>query len=192
MQGPAQLVAQAARGADAMFIPEGPEVVPSVVQALSAAGLNLKRVQLLGTGLWDDPRIFAEAALQGGWYAAPDSAGFRNFSARYRARYGQDPVRTATLAYDAVALVAALVKTQGAAALQRAGADQSVGLRRHRRAVPLPHRRHQPARSRGDAGDAERRPDHQPAAARLRRLGHLIVSADAYSAGTSVSRGLKV
>ena len=31
----------------------------------------------------------------------------------YRARFGQDPVRTATLAYDAVALVAALVKTQG-------------------------------------------------------------------------------
>ena len=30
------------------------------------------------------------------------------------ADYGQDPVRTATLAYDAVALVAALVKTQGA------------------------------------------------------------------------------
>ena len=28
-------------------------------------------------------------------------------------RYGQDPVRTATLAYDAVALVAALAKTQG-------------------------------------------------------------------------------
>ena len=39
--------------------------------------------------------------------------GFRSFSARYRQRYGQDPVRTATLAYDAVALVAALVKTQG-------------------------------------------------------------------------------
>ena len=39
--------------------------------------------------------------------------GFRNFSARYRGRYGQDPVRTASLSYDAVALVAALVKTQG-------------------------------------------------------------------------------
>jgi ABC-type branched-subunit amino acid transport system substrate-binding protein len=70
-------------------------------------------VQLLGTGLWDDPRIAGEARIQGGWYAAPESAGFRNFAARYRARYGQDPVRTATLAYDAVALVAALVKTQG-------------------------------------------------------------------------------
>jgi ABC-type branched-subunit amino acid transport system substrate-binding protein len=70
-------------------------------------------VQLVGTGLWDDPRIFSDASLQGGWYAAPDSTGFRNFTTRYRTRYGQDPVRTATLAYDAVALVAALVKTQG-------------------------------------------------------------------------------
>ena len=39
--------------------------------------------------------------------------GFRNFAQRYRARYGSEPVRTATLSYDAVALVAALVKTQG-------------------------------------------------------------------------------
>lgn len=113
MQAPAKLVAQASRGADAVFIPEGPEVVPSVVQALTSAGLDSKRVQLLGTGLWDDPRIYNDPRLHGGLYAAPDGNGFRNFSARYRQRYSQDPVRTATLAYDAVALVAALVKTQG-------------------------------------------------------------------------------
>jgi branched-chain amino acid transport system substrate-binding protein len=111
--GPSKVIAQASRGADAVFIPEGPEVVPSVVQALTAANLDTKRVQLLGTGLWDDPRIFNDVRLHGGWYAAPDSTGFRNFSARYRQRYNQDPVRTATLSYDAVALVAALVKTQG-------------------------------------------------------------------------------
>ncbi len=87
--------------------------MPSVVQALNAAGVPPRRIQLLGTGLWDDPRIFSDTNLQGGWYAAPDSAGFRAFAGRYRSRYGQDPVRTATLAYDAVALVAALVKTQG-------------------------------------------------------------------------------
>jgi len=114
MEAPARLVAQAARGADAVFIPEGPEVVPAVVQALSTAGLNTKRVQLMGTGLWEDPRIFNDAALHGGWYAGSESKGFRDFSVRYRGRFGQDPVRTATLAYDAVALVAALVKTQGA------------------------------------------------------------------------------
>ena len=110
----ARRVGQAANQVDSIFIPDGADAVPQVVQSLAASGVNLKRVQLLGTGLWDDPRIFSTAALDGGWYAAPESTGFRNFSGRYRARYGQDPVRTATLAYDAVALVAALVKTQGA------------------------------------------------------------------------------
>jgi ABC-type branched-subunit amino acid transport system substrate-binding protein len=106
-------VSQAANQVDSIFIPDGADAVPQVVQALATNGVNLKRVQLLGTGLWDDPRVFSSAALEGGWYAAPEATGFRNFSGRYRARYGQDPVRTATLAYDAVALVAALVKTQG-------------------------------------------------------------------------------
>jgi len=113
MAEPARRVAQAASQADSIFIPDGADAVPQVVQALVASGVNLKRVQLLGTGLWDDPRVFSTPALDGGWYAAPESSGFRNFSGRYRARYGQDPVRTATLTYDAVALVAALVKTQG-------------------------------------------------------------------------------
>ncbi|MFY9895615.1 MAG: penicillin-binding protein activator [Xanthobacteraceae bacterium] len=112
MAGPVKNVAQAAARADAIFIPDGGDAVPDVVQALAANGVNTKKIQLLGTGLWDDPRISATPALDGGWYAAPDPAGFRAFAARYRARYKQDPVRTATLAYDAVALIAALVKTQ--------------------------------------------------------------------------------
>jgi ABC-type branched-subunit amino acid transport system substrate-binding protein len=110
---PVHAVALAATRIDSVFIPDSADAVPQVVRALAADHVNLKRLQLLGTGLWDDPRIFSDRELQGAWYAAPESSGFRNFSARYRARYGQDPVRTATLAYDAVALVAALVKTQG-------------------------------------------------------------------------------
>ena len=107
-------IAQASNRADAIFIPDGADAVPQVVAQLEANQANLKRIQLLGTGLWDEQRIFETPALAGGWYAAPDSSGFRSFAQRYRSRYGQDPVRTATLAYDAVALVAALVKTQGA------------------------------------------------------------------------------
>jgi branched-chain amino acid transport system substrate-binding protein len=114
MAEPIRRVAQAASKVDSIFIADGADAVPQVVAGLASAGVNPKRVQLLGTGLWDDPRIFQTAALDGGWFVAPESTGFRNFSARYRARYGTDPVRTATLAYDAVALVAALVKTQGA------------------------------------------------------------------------------
>jgi ABC-type branched-subunit amino acid transport system substrate-binding protein len=113
LENPARTIAQATASADALFIPDGADGVSAAVAALN--GANAKKIQLLGTGLWDDPRVFADPNLQGGLYAAPDGAGFRGFAGRYRAKFGQDPVRTATLAYDAVALVAALVKTQGAA-----------------------------------------------------------------------------
>src|SRR6185436_6124756 len=109
----ARTVAQSLGSADALFIADDGESVVASVDALAAAGANLRNIQLLGTGLWDNPRVYASPALQGGLYAAPDPSGFRAFSGRYRAKYGADPVRTATLAYDAVALVAALSK-QGA------------------------------------------------------------------------------
>jgi hypothetical protein len=111
---PARNVAQALGTADALFLADDGDSVVAVADALTAAGANLRNIQLLGTGLWDNPRVFASPALQGGLYAAPDPSGFRGFSGRYRAKYGGEPVRTATLAYDAVALVAALARTQGA------------------------------------------------------------------------------
>jgi hypothetical protein len=109
----ARTVAPALNQADALFIADDGDSVVAVAEALTAAGANLKNIQMLGTGLWDSPRVFASAVLQGGLYAAPDPAGFRSFSNRYRTKFATDPVRTATLAYDAVALVAALARTQG-------------------------------------------------------------------------------
>jgi ABC-type branched-subunit amino acid transport system substrate-binding protein len=111
---PARTVAQALGSADALLLADDGDSVVMAADALTAAGANLRNIQLLGTGLWDNPRVFASPALQGGLFAAPDPSGFRSFSGRYRTKFGADPVRTATLAYDAVALVAALARTQGA------------------------------------------------------------------------------
>ena len=105
--------AQALPTSDSLFLADDGDSLTAVVDALTAARANLRAVQLLGTGLWDSPRVFSNPALQGGLYAAPDPSGFRAFAARYRTRHGQEPVRTATLAYDAVALIAALARTQG-------------------------------------------------------------------------------
>jgi ABC-type branched-subunit amino acid transport system substrate-binding protein len=113
MQASARTVAAALPSADALLLADDGDALVGAADALVAGGANLKRLQLLGTGLWDNPRVFGNANLQGGVYAAPDPSGFRGFSARYRAKYGQNPVRTATLAYDAVALIAALARTQG-------------------------------------------------------------------------------
>jgi ABC-type branched-subunit amino acid transport system substrate-binding protein len=111
---PARTVAQSLGQADALLLADDGDSVVATADALTAAGSNLRNIQLLGTGLWDNPRVFASPALQGGLYAAPDPAGFRSFAGRYRTKFGGEPVRTATLAYDAVALVAALARTQGA------------------------------------------------------------------------------
>ena len=74
------------------------------------AGQLLDAARLAIAGVGRD----ASPSLQGGLYAAPDPSGFRSFAGRYRTRYNGEPVRTATLTYDAVALVAALARTQGA------------------------------------------------------------------------------
>ena len=76
-------------------------------------GLRPGRVRPIGTAVWNDPRVFALPALQGGWFAAPDAAGFNGFSQRYQARFGAVPPRVATLAYDAVSLMAALSRQFG-------------------------------------------------------------------------------
>ncbi len=113
MQNSARNVAQALPQADSLFLADDGEALAALTDSLTGAGANLRGVQLLGTGLWDNPRVLSNQALQGGLYAAPDPAGYRSFAGRYRAKFGNEPVRAATHAYDAVALVAALAKTQG-------------------------------------------------------------------------------
>ena len=108
----APLITGAAQ-ADAIFLPDGANGLATVGQALAGIGFNPQRVKPLGTGVWNDPRVFQTKALQGGWFAAPDGTGFNAFAERYRARFGGDPTRLATLSYDAVSLAAALARTQG-------------------------------------------------------------------------------
>jgi ABC-type branched-subunit amino acid transport system substrate-binding protein len=108
----APLITGAAQ-ADALFIPDTGDGLAAVGQALAQVGFNPQRVKPLGTGVWNDPRVFEAKALQGGWFAAPDGAGFNAFAERYRSRFGADPTRVATLSYDAVSLAAALARTQG-------------------------------------------------------------------------------
>lgn len=96
--------------ADALFLPDSGEGLAAVASALEGAGFDPARVKPLGTGVWADPRTRGLAALQGGWYAAPDTAGYAAFSGRYRAKFGSDPIRIATLSYDAVSLAASLAR----------------------------------------------------------------------------------
>ncbi|MEO1199402.1 MAG: penicillin-binding protein activator [Pseudomonadota bacterium] len=96
--------------ADSLLIPDNASALGPIASALAVNRVDVNRLKLLGSGQWNDPGVRAIPTLSGGWYPAPDENGFRSFSARYRARFGSEPPRIATLAYDAVTLSAALAR----------------------------------------------------------------------------------
>jgi len=96
-------------GADAVLIAQGGVILRAIAPTLSLDGASRDKVKLLGTGLWnDDAAIAREAALLGSWYAAPAPNADADFVSKYRAAFGSAPAQLASLAYDAVSLVALL------------------------------------------------------------------------------------
>lgn len=106
----AQAIAAQASSIDSLLVAENAR---GAVAALGSAGVGPGRIQLLGTGQWDDPSIIADPGFAGAWFAAPERAQFDDFAARYSARYGSRPPRIASLAYEATTLAAGLVRSVG-------------------------------------------------------------------------------
>jgi len=79
-----------------------------VASSLAGAGVNVEQVKLLGTGLWDDQTTSKDPMLAGGLFAAPSPEAKAVFEQKYRNVYGTSPPPLASLAYDAVSLVALL------------------------------------------------------------------------------------
>ncbi|WP_245974355.1 penicillin-binding protein activator [Bosea caraganae] len=113
MRAAAQRLVPALQQADALFVPAAADAMPTLGLILQQAGYDPAKVKPLGTGVWNDANVARVPAIQGGWFASPDTAGFNAFAGRYQARFNSSPTRTATLAYDAVSLAAALARTQG-------------------------------------------------------------------------------
>ncbi len=112
---------------DAVLLPDDGVRLRNIASLLSyymsEGGAEVPR--LLGTLLWDDPKLAAEPALAGGWYPAPPSAGHIAFEQRYAKAFGALPPRLsglAGIAYDSAALAAALARNgmgdYGSATLQ--------------------------------------------------------------------------
>jgi branched-chain amino acid transport system substrate-binding protein len=93
---------------DALLLPEGGDQLREIARKLAAAGLDSKATRLLGSGLWDIPEIGNEPSLDGGWFAASPPEARRGFDRRFRATYGREPPRLASLGYDAAVLAEAL------------------------------------------------------------------------------------
>ena len=100
-------------GADAVLIAQGGVMLRAIAPTLSFHGAAHDKVKLLGTGLWADDALLArEASLEGSWYAAPAPNADADFVTKYRTTFGSAPASLASLAYDAVSLVALLAQGQ--------------------------------------------------------------------------------
>ena len=121
---------------DALLLPLGGDQLKQTARQIKAAGAGADKVQLLGSGLWDDRSIAGEPALYGGWFAASPPEQRREFESRFQATYGHPPPRLASLAFDAAALAAVLAKRRARPVLAR-GDPEPERLYRRRRVVPL-------------------------------------------------------
>lgn len=83
--------------ADAVLIADSSNIAAAAAPTLRSGA------RLFGTELWAaDSDLFAQSELRGAWFAAAPTGMFDQLSTRYRARFGSNPYRLASLGYDAM------------------------------------------------------------------------------------------
>jgi ABC-type branched-subunit amino acid transport system substrate-binding protein len=99
---------------DAILLADGGDRLRSVASLLTFFDVDSATTRFLGTMRWQaDPRVLAEAALQGGWFAAPEPRDLAAFEGRFRDIFGRSPDPLAALAYDATALAVVVARDLG-------------------------------------------------------------------------------
>lgn len=122
--------AAASGNADAIFMTSNAAgALPLFTQMLPEQGLGPDVLQYVGLARWDvPPQTLELPGVQGGWFALPDPGRTAEFRSRFAAANGESPHDLAGLAYDGIAAVGALVKTNRRDQLSRAALTQSAGF----------------------------------------------------------------
>ena len=125
-------IASKARSSNAqtlMFTAGSEGALPLLAELLPQNGLSPQSFQYAGLTRWDIPAsTMSLSGLQGGWFALPDPGLTRQFDARYMGSYGEAPHPVASLGYDAVAAVGALLRAGGSDALTAQRITQGSGF----------------------------------------------------------------
>jgi len=87
---------------EAIILPESGIALRTIAPLLTFYEDDLRKVQLLGTGQWQDEDSAREPALNGGLFAGPDIVERQRFAQSYDRLYGAEPGRLASLGFDAV------------------------------------------------------------------------------------------
>jgi ABC-type branched-subunit amino acid transport system substrate-binding protein len=95
-------------GYEAVLIADSGRTASLAVPAIRA---DRPDARILGTELWATEATLGKSpALRGAWYASVSDTMFNQLRTRYRARYGTNPYRLASLGYDSVLLAVRVAK----------------------------------------------------------------------------------
>jgi branched-chain amino acid transport system substrate-binding protein len=97
----------------ALLIPEGGERLEKIATYLGNYNLAGSSIKLLGSGQWDESDITSNPTLTGAWFASAPPNQRKRYEDHFNDVYGYIPPRISSLAYDAVALSAALATVPG-------------------------------------------------------------------------------
>ena len=88
----------------AVMIPERGVKLLSVAPLLPYNGVDLRRIRVMGTGLWADESVWREPSLYNGFFAGPNPEDQAAFETTFQRIYGREPTELAAVSYDAAAM----------------------------------------------------------------------------------------
>ena len=129
-RAPAIAAAANSNGTQAVFVTDTLQGGLSILAtSLDDQGLTLANTPLIGLARWDSkPQAAALPGLQNGLFAVGDAGREAAFSARYEATYGRAPHTLASIAYDGIAAIGALVATGDRNALTTSSLTRASGF----------------------------------------------------------------
>jgi hypothetical protein len=115
-------------GFQALLVADTGDVSARFLPALQQFGAGGTR--LLGTELWgSEPGLARVTGMHGSWFASVPDNRFVQMASRYRARFGGQPSRLASMGYDSVLLVNAIAaRWQIGAPFPRAALAEDEGF----------------------------------------------------------------
>ena len=97
----------------AMLIPEGGNTLEQISALLKKYKHNPSMVQLLGSEQWYNEKALNNPVLEGAWFASPPKERRERFNQRFEETYAYKPIKISSLAYDGIALAAAIIRITG-------------------------------------------------------------------------------
>ena len=119
-----------ANGADTIFVTSGNSgALPFLAALLPEYGIDRDTAQFIGLQRLDVPSsALSLKGLQGAWFATPAPVLAQQFNRRYAGAYDSQPNPIASLAYDGIAAIGALVAQGRSNALRADALTQTAGF----------------------------------------------------------------